>query len=311
MLIIANKKVNPATESVNKPLIVQHLETFDQIDTVNLKSIIENDLNGANALKLQEVFDLLSKKDNLGKNDKASADLKAIFLKICAESFKEIDPNLNKIDLGSDDFVEAFKKKSDRNKNYGNQLIKTLITSLSNDIFHEKSSNIIDNFPPQLFRAETIIDIQHSINFLSDSIKLLISQGNDQEALSKFNLLVKVLKIYGDKFNTQANNITLYLPENLAKTLQEMKQFEEGLLPRREDKIHLTPQDTHATSETIAPILKTDIYNEVHKQLILTSLKKESVTPENSPRGNAPENSPRGTGIAGRLNSLRNGCSIS
>jgi hypothetical protein len=57
--------------------------------------------------------------------------------------------------------------------------------------------------------------------------------------------------------------------------------------------------------------LKTDIYNEVYKQLILTSLKKESVTPENSPRGNAPEISPRGTGMAGRLNSLRNGCSIS
>lgn len=306
MLIIANKQVNSATESVNKPLIVQHLETFDQIDTVNLKSIIENDLNGANALKLYEMFDLLRNKDNLGKNDKASEGLKALFDQIYTSSCIDIDPRSN-------DFVEKLIKKSDKIKDYGNELIKMLIVSLSNDIFHEKSSNIIDNFPLKLFRTETIIDIQHSINFLSDSIKLSISQGNDQEALSKFNLLAKVLKIYGDKFNTRGydDNITLYLPENLAKALQEMKQFEEGLLPRREDKIHLTPQDTHATSETIAPILKTDIYNEVYKQLILTSLKKESVTPENSPRGNAPENSPRGTGIAGRLNSLRNGCSIS
>ena len=171
------------------------------------------------------------------------------------------------------DAIRGLSDLTDEQDNKRQQVLKKIaIASLVNENLHEKSLDILKDIPPQNFTEEDKKIIQLSIDFLSASIILSSTDNKDEEAISQFNLLQKVLKVYGDKFHTTEHNITLHMPENITKALEEMKKFEIGIVATR-DKETLSPKE----SEEISPIaseLKKDHLQLISNQVILNALKE-------------------------------------
>lgn len=148
------------------------------------------------------------------------------------------------------------------------QVLKNIaIASLVNENLHEKSLDILKDIPPHNFTAEDKKTVQLSIDFLSTSIILASADKKDEEVISQFNLLEKVLKVYGDKFNTPEHNITLQMPENIAKTLEEKKKFEMGIVATQ-NKETLSPKGSEEVSP-VAPVLDKDSLQLVLKNQFL------------------------------------------
>jgi len=170
---------------------------------------------------------------------------------------------------------------SEQNDKRQQALKKIAIASLTNENLHEKSLDILNGILPQQFDADDKKTIQTSIDFLTASIKSAISSGNNKEVISQFNFLSKVLKVYGEKFDTTEHNITLILPENITKTLEEKKKFDESVRTTIRDKETLSPVMFGEIS-LVAPVLNKDNLIVISNQLILTTLKEVDV-PENFP----------------------------
>lgn len=182
---------------------------------------------------------------------------------------------------GVDEIREISDLTSEQNDKRQQALKKIAIASLTNENLHEKSLDILNGILPQQFDADDKKTIQTSIDFLTASIKSAISSENNKEVISQFNFLSKVLKVYGEKFNTTEHNITLILPENITKTLEEKKKFDESVGTTIRDEETLSPVMFGEISP-VAPILNKDNLIEISNQLILTTLKEVDV-PENSP----------------------------
>ena len=177
------------------------------------------------------------------------------------------------------DAIRGLSDLTDEQDNKRQRVLKNIaIASLVNENLHEKSLDILKDIPPENFTAEDKKIVQFSIDFLSASIILASTENKDEEAISQFNLLEKVLKFYGDKFNTPEHNITLHMPENITKALEEMKKFEIGIGATK-DKETLSPKESGEISP-VAPVLKKDSLQSISKQVILNALKEiPSVTP--------------------------------
>jgi hypothetical protein len=160
----------------------------------------------------------------------------------------------------------------EQNEKRQQALKKIAIASLANEKLHEKSSEMLSGILPQEFNADDKNTIQTSINFLTASIKSEISSGNNEEAISQFNFLLKVLKVYGEKFNATEHNITLLLPENITKAMEEKKKFDTSIVIT-EDKETLSPKEFGEISP-VAPILKKDNLGVISNQVILNALKE-------------------------------------
>jgi hypothetical protein len=171
------------------------------------------------------------------------------------------------------DAIRGLSDLTDEQDNKRQQVLKKIaIASLVNENLHEKSLDILKDIPPQNFTEEDKKIIQLSIDFLSASIILLSTYNKDEEAISQFNLLQKVLKVYGDKFNTPEHNITLHMPENITKALEEMKKFEMAYLPK-DNKEDLLPKVSGEISP-VAPNLTRDHLQSISNQVILSALKE-------------------------------------
>jgi hypothetical protein len=177
------------------------------------------------------------------------------------------------------DAIRGLSDLTDEQDNKRQRVLKNIaIASLVNENLHEKSLDILKDIPPQNFTAEDKKIVQLSIDFLSASIILASTENKDEEAISQFNLLEKVLKFYGDKFNTPQHNIALHMPENIAKALEEKKKFEMAVLATH-NKETLSPKQFGEISP-VAPVLEKDSLQSISKQVILNALKEiPSVTP--------------------------------
>jgi hypothetical protein len=169
------------------------------------------------------------------------------------------------------DAIRGLSDLTDEQDNKRQQVLKNIaIASLVNENLHEKSLDILKNIPPQNFTEEDKKIVQLSIDFLSASIILASNENKDEEAISQFNLLEKVLKVYGDKF--EEHNITLQMPENIAKALEEKKKFEIGYLPK-DNKEEFSPKVFGEISPE-APNLTRDHLQLISNKVILSALKE-------------------------------------
>jgi hypothetical protein len=171
------------------------------------------------------------------------------------------------------DEIRGLSDLTPEQNNKRQQVLKKIaIASLVNENLHEKSLDILNGILPQQFTQEDKKTIQASIDFMSVKIEKSISENKNEQTVYQFNLLEKVLNFYADKFSTPEYNISLHLPENITKALEEKKKFEMGVVATQ-NKETLSPKEFGEISPR-APVLEKDNLQVISGQVILNTLKQ-------------------------------------
>lgn len=97
------------------------------------------------------------------------------------------------------------------------------IASLFNHKLFDKSLEILNNIPVESYTDQDKKHIQESIRIMAVKIRNYVTNGDDEKATDQFEMLIKSLKFFGDKFKSAEHELKIELPKDFAEAIDNAK----------------------------------------------------------------------------------------
>jgi hypothetical protein len=121
------------------------------------------------------------------------------------------------------------------------------IASLFNHELFDKSLEILNNIPVESYTDQDKKHIQESIEIMAVKIRNYVKNGDDVKATDQFEMLLKSLKLFGDKFKSAEHELKIELPKDFAEAIDNVKSKFDitafGKSLANKDKSVYTPQN--------------------------------------------------------------------
>jgi hypothetical protein len=129
----------------------------------------------------------------------------------------------NKLGIDELRVIGSLTGEQDEKKNI--VLKNVAIASLVNPNLHDQAQEILSGFQSSQFNDQDKESIKNSFKLLAAQIEKSISENQDEKLLKQFDILVKNLQIYGEKFD-----ITIEVPNKIMDAIKIKQNADLALL---------------------------------------------------------------------------------